>query len=325
MPSEEDTRYEGTAPPTLETLQAMLESLASAKAYRNKSGTRTRLIFEIDAAKLHGKGASCYATGEQIAAVMLEAINRMIYFDGVTKDYAKADKAGTTPADIQAFINNELKHVSHTGDLASSMRRRMYGETLQKLVELGVWRAAADAQRFQAAQEAERKRKAYWEETNRKAQEQEARWKAKADQEKKESKAGADRPFGDKTKGQFGDGIFNEDFASAFAGARGYWEKVFEERIHGGFYGADFAGGGSFSNRSQQKPPPPKARNKGRAPWYEVLGVPPNADETTIKKAWRVLASALHPDKLENANDPAKLEKLKDVNTAKDEGLRGLA
>lgn len=309
MPPADDTPYGTTAPPSLETLQAMLESLASVKAYRNRSGNRTRLIFEIDAAKLHDKGASCYATGEQVAQVMLEAVSRLLYFDGVTKDYAKADRAGTTPADMQAFINNELKYVPPTGDLASTMRRRMYGETLQKLVELGVWRAAADAARFQAQREAERKRKADWEEANRRAKEQQ-------ESEAKASKEKAKGPFGD-------DPSFDQDFADAFAGAREYWEKTFKEDMHSSFHEGFFYNRG-FGHQQRKQQDQPKARNKGRAPWHEVLGVPVNSDEATIKKAWRVLASALHPDKPENRT-PEKLEKLKDVNTAKDEGLRGLA
>ena len=44
---------------------------------------------------------------------------------------------------------------------------------------------------------------------------------------------------------------------------------------------------------------------------YEVLGVPRDADETTIKKAFRKLARELHPDV--NAHDPDAEEKFKEA------------
>lgn len=47
------------------------------------------------------------------------------------------------------------------------------------------------------------------------------------------------------------------------------------------------------SQRSFHVTAPSLAR--ARPPW-EVLGVPPNADEATIKKAWRLKAKEFHPD-----------------------------
>src|ERR687885_695118 len=44
---------------------------------------------------------------------------------------------------------------------------------------------------------------------------------------------------------------------------------------------------------------------------YEVLGVPRDADETQIKKAFRRLARELHPDV--NKNDPDAEEKFKEA------------
>src|SRR6476659_235468 len=44
---------------------------------------------------------------------------------------------------------------------------------------------------------------------------------------------------------------------------------------------------------------------------YEVLGVPRDADETTIKKAFRTLARELHPDV--NRHDPDAEEKFKEI------------
>src|ERR1700756_1554803 len=45
--------------------------------------------------------------------------------------------------------------------------------------------------------------------------------------------------------------------------------------------------------------------------YYDVLGVPRDADETTIKKAFRKLARELHPDV--NSHDPEAEEKFKEA------------
>jgi DnaJ-domain-containing protein 1 len=335
MPPADDTRYGDTAPPTLEQLRAMLESIAEAKALRNKSGNRTRLIFDIDAARVHAKGGSCYCTGPQIAQVLLDAIGRLLYFDQVTADYSSPDRKGTTPADIIAFINNELKHVHSGFDMESNMRRRMFNETLQKLTELGVWRAAVDAERFRKAQEAERKRQEDLAERTRRAHEENAehmrrqqeferRQREKAEKERRESRAGADRPAGGKAGPNPFEGMFDEDFTNAF------YEGMSKGDRHRQYYGfgsafggADFAGN-SNDRKRQERQNGPKARHKEREPWHVVLGVPPGSDKATIKSAWRKLCSKWQPRTNAEALEVERTEMMKKINTAKDEGLKGL-
>ena len=48
--------------------------------------------------------------------------------------------------------------------------------------------------------------------------------------------------------------------------------------------------------------------------YYEVLGVPRNADDAAIKKAYRRLAKKYHPDT--NAGDAKAEEKFKEVTEA---------
>ena len=52
--------------------------------------------------------------------------------------------------------------------------------------------------------------------------------------------------------------------------------------------------------------------------YYEVLGVPKNADDAALKKAYRVLAKKYHPDS--NPGDKEAEKKFKEVRTR---GLRG--
>ena len=48
--------------------------------------------------------------------------------------------------------------------------------------------------------------------------------------------------------------------------------------------------------------------------FYAVLGVPKDADEATIKKAYRKLARKLHPD--QNAGDHKAEERFKEIGEA---------
>ena len=53
--------------------------------------------------------------------------------------------------------------------------------------------------------------------------------------------------------------------------------------------------------------------------YYEVLGVPKNASESDIKKAYRKAAMKYHPDKFANSSEAEKKdaeEKFKEINEA---------
>ena len=56
--------------------------------------------------------------------------------------------------------------------------------------------------------------------------------------------------------------------------------------------------------------------------YYEVLGIDRNADDATIKKAYRVLAKKYHPDTVANLGEEIKkkaTEKFRSVNEAYEE------
>ena len=61
--------------------------------------------------------------------------------------------------------------------------------------------------------------------------------------------------------------------------------------------------------------PPPIVAGMAR-PWWEVLGVPHDADRPTIDAAWRRLSSQHHPDKGGTA------ERMAEINTARDTALK---
>ncbi len=58
---------------------------------------------------------------------------------------------------------------------------------------------------------------------------------------------------------------------------------------------------------------------------YEVLGVEPNADEETVKKAYRALVRKYHPDKyVDNPLADLAAEKMKEINKAYDMITKGM-
>lgn len=310
MPSEQDPRYTGSGPPdppTLEQLAGMLEASLEVKAYRTKDGSRSRIEFLIDNDRLAANGLSCYATGAQILEGLRDAMARLRYIDECTKTYSDPEKKGATAADCQAFIANELKHVSPTFDLESNMRRRMFNTTLQKLVELGMWRAAIDAERFQNQREAERKRQKRQEEINESIRKQQERMKEAEDRMRRESRAGADK----RTENPYED-AFKEDFWSAFG--EGVYGSEFREAFRNARHG--FAYGGTH-----REPPKTKARDKGRESWWVVLEIPVTSTREEIEKAYRRLAAKYHPDR---NKDPSAAKKMTDINTARDDALKGL-
>lgn len=313
-------------PPTLEQLRAVLAACKHASASRESDRDVTTFSFEVDGETLAALGVTFYADAGTLVTSLLEAIERLCFIDTTVGDYKDADRKGTTAADCQAFIANELKHVSPVNGLQESLQRRMFSATLQKLVELGIWRAAVDAERFQKQREAERKRR---EELKRRTEAEAlaaavAAEKRRAEQERT-SKRGAYESSRDRN-------TFEEVFRRAYGGGQyeSAWASSFKERMHEAFTDAAFSGTSRsrqyeqepFGGAKREEPKRPKARNKDREPWYTVLGVPAECrDKAVIKSAWRKLCSKWQPRTNADALDPERTRKMVDINTAKDEGL----
>ena len=60
-----------------------------------------------------------------------------------------------------------------------------------------------------------------------------------------------------------------------------------------------------IGSRRQQAPPPrqPQPRADASEPWYDVLGVAPDATLEQIKRGYRQKISQYHPDKVANSAD----------------------
>lgn len=309
-------------PPTLEQLRAVLAACKHASATREIDRDVTTFAFEVDGETLAALGVTFYADAATLVSSLLAAIERLCFIDTTVGDYKDADRKGTTAADCQAFIANELKHVSPTHGLQENLQRRMFNATLQKLVELGIWRAAVDADRFQKQRETERKRR---EELKR----HQAEAKAAAEEYERKQKEKRERtseqphnPFEEMFRQAYGEGNFDE----------AAWAKAFGDRMHEDFMNSVFGGAsqrrqyqqewafGGAKKREELKKP--KARNKDREPWHTVLGVPADCrDRAVIKSAWRKLCSKWQPRTNADALDPERHQKMIDINTAKDEGL----
>lgn len=309
MPDESDPRYRGTGPPTLEQLRALLRC-ASVESKRTPDGKYSEIRFKIDNQKLYDSGGSYFGTDSQIYAGFLDVMDRITEFEDITKRYAD-HITGVTCDDMIVQFRRDLSSIRNNG-LLEVLQRAMFENAIKKMEELKEWRRAADAKRHErerAQREQMRKDKERREEEALKErQRKEKEWK---EAHKEYNKEDAES--------------FWKDFENAFGGDQADWARQYQQQWRSAFGDAFSQGRGNNRQRSQyeQQQQRPKARNKGRAPWFVVLGVPPNSDKATIKSAWRKLASDLHPDKPGNRT-PEKLEKLKDVNTAKDEGLRGL-
>ncbi len=76
-----------------------------------------------------------------------------------------------------------------------------------------------------------------------------------------------------------------------------------------------------IGSRRQQAPPPrqPQPRADASEPWYDVLGVAPDATLEQIKRGYRQKISQYHPDKVANSADEIRQlaeSRSKQINTA---------
>jgi hypothetical protein len=70
----------------------------------------------------------------------------------------------------------------------------------------------------------------------------------------------------------------------------------------------------SAHQRSEQS----QRRSRSPKPWWEVLGVSPNAAEEEVRRAYRILAKRLHPDRQATGD----AEQMAEINAAKDEAMK---
>ena len=332
MPDPNDPRYRGTGPPSLEQLRALLLN-AKAESFRSPDGKYSEIRFKVDNEKLFASGQSYYGTDSQIHAGFIEIVDRITEFEELTKRHAD-NITGVTCDDIIAQLRLELSHVNPRAGLIGALQAAMFENAIKKMEELKEWRRAADQKRREKERAQREKMKKDRErmeaeaEILREQMKREQMWnerrKAREEQQRKESAAGSDPGSSSRQQKD----TFEEDFWRAFYQGDGSseWAKQYQQQWRDAFSDMHNRQRQQYhsGHTEQEKQQRSKARNKTRAPWFEVLGVQPTATEIEIKKAWRVKASALHPDKPENRGDPDKLERLKDVNTAKDEGIRGL-
>lgn len=335
MPDSEDPRYRGSGPPSLEQLRALLLN-ATVESFRSPDGKYSEIRFRVDNQKLYDSGYSYRGTDSQIHAGFIGIMDRITEFEDITKRYAD-NITGVTCDDMIAQFRHELTQINPRAGLMGALLSAMYENGIKKMEELKEWRRAADqkrrereqAQREQMRREREqREREA---EIERERQRAEVRWqqrrKEREEQQRRESAAGSDP--GAKSRQ---DSSFEQEFRDAFGmgyaewsqmyqnamggGAKGPFEDLFR-RAYGGRYRSHFHG--HSEQQKKEEPKRPKARNKTREPWYVVLNVPATASKEEIQKAYRRLASKYHPDRYKEAD---ATEKMADINTARDEGLR---
>jgi len=349
MPDEKDPRYRGSGPPSLEQLRALLRC-STVESKRSPDGKYSRIIFHIDNEKLYESGQSYFGTDSQIMAGFLEIMDRITEFEDITRRYAD-NITGVTCDDLKGWLEHQKKYV-HSG-VEAVITKRMFDETIRKLEELKEWRRAADQkrrEREQAARAEAKRQREEREKENAKARaeaereraRQEGMWQQRRREReeayRRESAAGSDSGAKSRRSGMEGD--FSQDFKDAFGMGYEEWARRYQQdfrdsmggnpfeelfrRAYGGRSGPN--GGQHRQGEQEQEKARPKARNKTRAPWFEVLEISPKANAAEIKKAWRKKISALHPDRITDPKEKLEAtEKMKDLNTAKDEGIRGLA
>lgn len=111
--------------------------------------------------------------------------------------------------------------------------------------------------------------------------------------------------------------FFRRNFGDPFEGFRqgGQWQRRHGSGQHAHGHSRQQGSGGEHSEGRTHEAPPPRQEPKEPNP-YEILGVPRDADEKAIKKAYRDLARQHHPD-LNDGQQPDE-ETMKKINNAYD-------
>jgi DnaJ domain len=276
-------------------LLVFLSRIKHLKASAFEGDVNFTLSFEVPQDAISGFGVG--GPRDFIESVQSE-LERLQSIEEKEREYAAQPK-GARAADCIGFLyqQRDLLFKDRGAGLARDIGVKLYEATIAHLQELHGRREAADRdaykRREEAAEQAREKRKAYE--------------KQNAERERANKQSNGPQyssPFDD---------IFKDrpDARESFERMYEAFRTSFDEETLRAFYGFT---GKSQTNSKNQSTPPPGAKQR----WYEILGVPPGADQATIKRAWRHLAKKYHPDK------GGSNEMMSKVNAARDEGLRGL-
>lgn len=284
-------------PPTLEELIKILRVARGFTIRENHKVSgygQMEVSFTIRSADCDEQGIYVRTFGSLFLAELVSNLEKLFTFENLTKQYSSPDERGATAADCISFLNNELRHIP-PGGLDGTLRRRFFSTMIKKLTELQEWRVFVDRERFENLRQAQEKA--------RKQQEDFARQQKRAEEARQKQK----EPPGFNGFSGFA------AFAYMSEEARRRYTKQFEETFTG--FNRD-----NFQQNWREETFNPNPSSSQGKRWWEILGVPANANKATIKSARRKLAKIYHPDRCREAGADKKMA---EINAATDEGLAG--
>lgn len=207
---------------------------------------------------------------------------------------SKEEQMGSSIDTLMSYWAEELKKsaAATPETLLTRFNKRTFSDTILRLNELKERRIAGGV--YSATESRREKARKAWTEDEYEAP--------------KREEAQRQKQYTDESERLWGDGLhgaYNKHFYKMYNDA---FDKLFEDAIRGGGF--------------QQKTNKPKGA--GHKAWNEVLGVSASATESEIKKAHRKLVAKHQPRTIAQGEDRTRAEKMMEINTARDEGLKGL-